>query len=162
MLEVKAPGKYKPGKFSIFLAGSIDMGNAEDWQTTFTNAMKDQDVLLLNPRRDDWDSSWKQEASDKQFSEQVNWELDALEFAKLIVVYFAKDSKAPITFMELGLHAHSGKVVVCCPEGFYRRGNVEIVCNQYGIPMVNDMDALTAEAIKRIPKKEYRILKDLK
>ncbi len=57
---VKAPGHYTPGsKFTIFLAGAIDMGQAEDWQTKVSEAITQFDVLVLNPRRDDWDSSWK-------------------------------------------------------------------------------------------------------
>jgi hypothetical protein len=44
--------------------------------------------------------------------------------------------------MELGLHTNSNKMCVCCPEGFYRKGNVDIVCNKYNIPMVDDVDGL--------------------
>lgn len=41
-------------KYSIFLAGSIEMGKAEDWQTSVENYFKDQeDYTILNPRRDD-------------------------------------------------------------------------------------------------------------
>ena len=52
---------------------------------------------------------------DPQFSQQVNWELDALEVADWIVVYFDPDTQSPISMLELGLHAKSDKVIVCCP-----------------------------------------------
>src|SRR5688572_177940 len=107
---------------SLFLAGSIEMGLAEGWQERVESALADLDVVILNPRRDDWDSSWKQSISDPQFRQQVEWELDGLERASLIAVYFVPDTKAPITLLELGLFARSGRLVVCCPDGFWRRG----------------------------------------
>ena len=125
--------------WSIFLAGSIEMGKAEDWQTRITNTLKEivpdkLDVVIFNPRRDDWDSSWEQNIDNPQFYEQVTWELTALEKADVIIMYFAPGTKSPISLLELGLHAYSKKILVCCPKGFWRKGNVDIVCEQYGIP----------------------------
>jgi len=53
-----------------------------------------------------------------------------------------KDSKAPISLLELGLEAKNKKVVVVCEDGFYRKGNVEIVCNKYDIPLHNTLEEL--------------------
>lgn len=130
---------------SIFLGGSIEMGKAEDWQTKLTNDLKELNagkVAIFNPRRDDWDSSWKQEIGNKQFNEQVTWELDHLDKADIVVLYFDPKTKSPITLMELGLHAKDKNVVVCCPEGFFRKGNVDIVCKRYGIKSVESYDDL--------------------
>lgn len=135
---------------SVFLAGSIDMGDAVDWQAEVTKALEDMPVSVFNPRRDDWDSSWKQDISDDKFREQVEWEMDNLDNASVVCVYFDPNGKAPITLMELGLQASSGKVVVCCPEGYWRRGNVQIVCNRYNIPMVDTLDDLIAELKERL------------
>lgn len=77
MIEVKAPHPYKKTKHMIFLAGSIEMGKAIDWQTKVTEALKNHDITILNPRRDDWDSSWKPTIDDPKFREQVEWELQA-------------------------------------------------------------------------------------
>lgn len=135
---------------SVFLAGSIDMGEAIDWQAEVTKALEGMPVSVFNPRRDDWDSSWKQDISDDKFREQVEWEMDNLDNASVVCVYFDPNGKAPITLMELGLQASSGKVVVCCPEGYWRRGNVQIVCNRYNIPMVDTLDDLIAEIKERL------------
>ena len=139
---VKAPNKYSANDqiTSLFLAGSIEMGVAELWQDKVTEALKDTNVLILNPRRDDWDSSWKQTIDDPQFREQVEWELTALERSSVILMYFDPATKSPISLLELGLHASSGKLLVCCPDGFWRKGNVEVVCNRYGIPLYNELD----------------------
>ena len=138
------------GARSVFLAGSIDMGSAVDWQAEMTSALEDLPVSVFNPRRDDWDSSWVQDISDPQFNEQVTWELDHMDRATVIAVYFDPNGKAPITLMELGLHAREGKVVVCCPEGFWRRGNVQMVCARYDIPLVDTLEELISETRNRL------------
>ena len=126
---------------SIMLGGTIEMGNSEDWQTEIYNRLKNIDDTLgffdnidvFNPRRDSWDSSWTQKQSNPQFNEQVNWELDSIEDSDIIFFNILPDSKSPITLMEIGLCKHKKNVIICCPEGFYRKGNVEIVCSRYGM-----------------------------
>lgn len=135
---------------SVFLAGSIEMGGADDWQQRVEAALADLDVIILNPRREAWDSSWKQSIDNLPFREQVEWELSGLERASLIAAYFAPDTKAPITLLELGLSARGGRVVVCCPEGYWRKGNVEVVCARYGVPLFDELPALVAEVRQRL------------
>jgi hypothetical protein len=84
---------------SIFLAGSIEMGQAEDWQLRLERALANLDVILLNPRRDEWDASWVQSRSNPQFREQVEWELEGLERASQVAMYFPPATKAPITLL---------------------------------------------------------------
>jgi len=142
----KAPEKYPntSGVAKIFLAGTIDMGKARDWQTEVSEILLDinDNVLILNPRRDDWDSSWEQTIDNPQFREQVEWELKGMDDAELIILVLTKESKAPISLLELGLHAKEGKLIVICEEGFYRKGNVEIVCKKHNIPFYNSLEGL--------------------
>ena len=70
---IKATSAPQDGKPSIFLAGSIEMGKAIDWQTKIQDIMKDENVTIFNPRRDDWDSSWEQKMENEKFREQVEW-----------------------------------------------------------------------------------------
>jgi hypothetical protein len=127
---------------SLFLAGSIEMGRAESWQARVESELSDLDIVILNPRRDEWDDSWVQSIHNPQFRQQVEWELDAQELASLVAMYFAPDTKAPITLLELGLSARSGKLIVCCPDGYWRKGNIEVVCARYKIPLTEDLSAL--------------------
>ena len=135
---------------SVFLAGSIENGQAEDWQARAEQALADLPITILNPRRTAWDATWNQSCDDPDFQRQVQWELAAQEQASLIVMYFSPTTQAPITLLELGLFARSGKVVVCCPAGYWRRGNVEIVCAKYGIPLVPDFPQLLHVARERL------------
>ena len=117
------------------------MGKAVDWQTELEKALEPT-ANVFNPRRKDWDSTWKQEISNPQFNEQVTWELDMLDRASYIALYFDPATKSPISLLELGLHASTGKLVVCCPEGFWRKGNVDIVCKRYNVFQVPTLAAL--------------------
>ena len=136
----------------VFLGGSIDMGKAVDWQAQVIAALADQDVVILNPRRPDWNPAWKPVAQEPEFRRQVEWELAALESADVIVLYLTPGSQAPISLLEMGLHARSGKLVVLCPEGFWRKGNVDITGEKYGVKQVESLDALIAEVKARVGK----------
>ena len=124
---------------SVFLAGSIEMGKAENWQCRVAQNFNDARWTVLNPRRDDWDVSWEQSIENDQFREQVQWEMSALDRADHILMNFCSDTMSPITLLELGLQATSGRLVVACPMDFWRRGNVEIVCSRYGIPLFDNL-----------------------
>lgn len=131
-----------PDRPRIFLGGSIDMGNAPDWQKQLIAALADRDVVILNPRRPDWNPAWRPEASEPEFRRQVEWELEALESADIIVLYLAPGSQSPVSLLELGLHARSGKVILLCPPGFWRKGNVDITAERYGIQQVASREEL--------------------
>jgi hypothetical protein len=143
-IEIQAPNELitKNGYISVFLGGSIEMGKAEDWQKVLIKALSDKQIIFLNPRRNDWDSTWEQKITNPEFKLQVTWELTALEFSNIIVMYFDPNTKSPISLLELGLHAKSKKLIVFCPEGFWRKGNVDIVCEKYGITQVDSVDEL--------------------
>jgi hypothetical protein len=150
VLKPPAPLDFDPSQPSIFLAGSIEMGQAEDWQARFQASLNSADITILNPRRDAWDATWAQRIDNHQFRDQVEWELAAQERATLIAMYFAPATKAPVTLLELGLFARSGRLVVCCPDGYWRKGNVEIVCARYGVPLVESLDALITYTLSAI------------
>lgn len=122
-----------------FLAGSIEQGAARDWQAEVAGRLPG---TTLNPRREHWDPSWPQDISFEPFRQQVEWELKALERCDRIVMHFEPETKSPITLLELGLFADSGKLLVSCPEGYWRRGNVQITCDHYSVPFYSSLDAL--------------------
>ena len=155
MSVIKPPhsiAKHHRREKLVFLAGSIEMGRAEDWQTRVEQHFAQLPAYtVLNPRRDDWDSSWVQTFENPQFAQQVNWELNGLERADHIILYLHPATKAPISLLELGLHASSGKLLVCCPTGYWRKGNVDIVCERYGIPVYEALDRLLADHFPLTP-----------
>jgi hypothetical protein len=159
MKEIKPPNRTSltSGHKKIFLAGSIEMGTAENWQSKISNELNNVAGYIFNPRRDDWDSSWVQELNNPQFFEQVSWELDMLFLADVIIMYFDPNTKSPISLLELGLYASSGKLMVCCPDGFWRKGNVDIVCQRYSIPLFTNIDTLMVALKNRLFKHDELI-----
>lgn len=143
-------------KKSIFLGGTIDMGNSHDWQSDMIKKLsipkkvvgfntsdvepEELNFNIFNPRRANWDSSWEQDISNPQFFQQVEWELGAMDKANYIIMYLKAGSQSPISMLELGLHAMSGKLLVCCESGFWRKGNIDIVCSGYNIMQFNTLD----------------------
>lgn len=149
-IEIKAPNDFSHinKHRTIFLGGVIDQGLAPNWQKAIVDALKPyDDLFILNPRRDVWDSTWVQSINNPQFREQVEWELDAQDNSDLLIYVFAPDeesaktSKAPVTLMELGLYIDC-QVLVVCPPGYYRKGNVDIVCQRHRIEVFESLDDL--------------------
>lgn len=124
----------------VFLAGTMDMGHSEDWQKKFTKDLgswldNNLTIIVANPRRD---KGFKDDP--QEFDYQVNWELDHLENADIIIMYIAGNSKSPVSLMELGLFARNGNLYVICEPEFYRYGNVEKVCERYGVPLFHTIE----------------------
>ncbi|KAF2740918.1 hypothetical protein EJ04DRAFT_398334, partial [Polyplosphaeria fusca] len=121
-----------------------------NWQSRLSASLSHLPIAILNPLRPDWDSSWVESITFPPFKEQVEWEMDAAGAANVIAFYFDPGKESPITLLELGLYAGTGKAVVCCPEGFYKRGNVEIVCKRYGVVLVETLEELVGEVGRRL------------
>lgn len=52
-------------RYELFLAGSIEMGKAEDWQSEIIVSLREYlengKLRIYNPRRIDWNPEWSQE-----------------------------------------------------------------------------------------------------
>lgn len=116
---IYAPSPFPPPRGpSVFLAGSIDQGTAIEWQIWLADELEKawtrdsprepssghegagenaKLLTILNPRRLDWDASWKQEMGEQPFTEQVEWELGMQDAATVIAMYFGVQSAAPIS-----------------------------------------------------------------
>ncbi|MNE52424.1 hypothetical protein D3C87_1084220 [compost metagenome] len=133
---------------TIFLAGSIEMDKAVDWQKKCEELLQDQ-FVIFNPRRNEWDSSWSQTIENIHFKEQVNWELVALEKADIIIMYFAENTMSPISLLEFGLYAQSNKMKVVVEENFWRKGNIDIVCERYSVQQFKTLDELIQNLLNK-------------
>jgi len=136
-MNIATRDRSKP---SVFFAGTIDQGNSADWQSQLANTALFMKYNIFNPRRPNWDSSWDNDFENPHFFQQVNWELEAINQADIVIFYFAKDSKSPISLMELGYVVGIKKKCICvCYSGFYRRGNIEVLCSKENIPLYYDL-----------------------
>lgn len=167
-MEIFAPDRpdHLPQSLTAFLAGTIEMGTGEDWQKEVSLKLHHifPDITVYNPRRKQWDNTIEQSIDNPVFAEQVNWEMDHLDQVDIVIFYFQPGTYSPITLLELGSRAQaqvswrqSGievpedniqKIFVCCPPGFWRKGNVEVVCARANIPLFTNIDDM-CESIRQ-------------
>lgn len=136
---------------SIFLAGPTEIL----WRAGFIFALRQRlpatNTTIFDPFQPRWDSTWKEDVDrDPRFAAQVDWELTAQDKATAVAVFFHGDSKAPVSLLELGLCARSGKAVVGCEPGYWKRGNVQAVCRRYGVPLADSLDGLADMAAEKL------------
>ena len=111
-------------KNSVFLAGTIEMGNSIDWQANAVQRLKDLPVNIFNPRR-------IVPPNEDLIAEQINWELDSIARSDFIFMHLVAGSVSPISLYELGLlqgNNQIGKkgktIVVACDPLYTRKANV--------------------------------------
>ena len=141
-------------KKTIFLAGTTDPKISGNWQEWLAQHLQYLDVDILNPRLNNWFSKNEQNLNTQAFTSQLSWELEGLENADLVVMYFKAQSTSPITLIEFGLTANSGRLVVCCEKGFWQYGNVEFICHQCHVPMVESFPELLEIVEEKVAKNE--------
>jgi hypothetical protein len=141
MSNYKSPDDYSDRDLNfktIFLAGSIEMGKAKEWQKECELRLAGR-YNILNPRRDNWTEE------EKIVKEQIQWELQALEESDHIIMFFDKNTKSCVSMLEFGLYARQNKLMVVCEEDFWRKCNIDTVCEVYGIPVFKDLWDLLLE-----------------
>jgi hypothetical protein len=131
---------------SVFLAGTIDLGKSDNWQSKAEELFEGANLNVFNPRRPNWDWNTPQSIDCETFYAQVKWEQDHLRRADYIIFNFLKDSKSPITLLEFGIMiATKPKAcIVVCPEGFWRKGNIDIMCEIYKIKQAKTLEEAVA------------------
>ena len=84
------------------------------------------------------------------------WELDYADSVQTVFFYFDPDTLSPISLLELGLQARGNRkgdfdrVLVCCPPGFWRYGNVDQVCKRHGIQLFDHLEDAILDLRTRI------------
>ncbi len=120
MKYVECPEVYGGNEKSLFLAGGIS--GCGDWQTEMAGMLKDEDLVIINPRRKNFDVENK-----RLEKEQITWEFEHMKKADIISFWFTSETICPITLYELGKISMTNKylLVGVHPE-YTRRRDVEI------------------------------------
>lgn len=152
--------KDQPIPPSVFLAGSIEMGKAVQWQRHLYNYLQDLPIEVFNPRRGHWDPNVTAEAKHLDFRRQVNWEWEALKDATVICFFFDHETMSPVTMLELGKWLNSDKVVVCCDKRFWKGGNIHLVCEYEKVPLAENFTDLVGLIRAKLRKADVMVDKD--
>ena len=135
---------------SVFLSGSMDLRESVPWRSRFADEL--EGFLIFDPTQIDFDDTWGTRFADQRFRGLVEWEVRAMLLSNLVAVNFCEHLQSPITLFELGLMATRGpdrRVAVHCPERFWKKGRVEIVCAMFGIYQAASLEDLIEWTRKR-------------
>jgi hypothetical protein len=124
MEYIEAPTIYEPGPRprprAVFLAGGIT--GCPDWQQRMVSLLSKSDMILLNPRRENFPIHDPDAAV-----EQITWEHNHLRRADAILFWFPWQSTCPIVLYELGAWSKGNKqIFVAMDPQYERRRDVEI------------------------------------
>ena len=135
---------------SVFLAGSIEMGRAELWQTEIAERFLEAGAAVFDPRRLDWNWDWPQDATPgTPFERQVAWEQDHLARADLVWFRFCAGTASIVSMLELGQSLAAGRrIVIQADPGYMRRANIEIVARNAGVPVFAEKEEALATALQ--------------
>ena len=139
MKYIESPTEYQGKERSLFLAGGIT--NCPDWQAELTDLLRNEDVVLLNPRRANFPIHDPNAAQ-----EQIEWEYRHLRKADTISFWFPKETICPIVLYELGAHSMTDKpLFVGVHPDYARRQDVEIQTGliRPEIEIVYNLDSLS-------------------
>jgi hypothetical protein len=59
-------------------------------------------------------------------------------------MFFDGKTKSPISLLEFGLYAKSKKLLVVCESNFWRKGNVDVVCEKYKVQQFQTLKEVLA------------------
>ena len=144
LVEHKPPHKkiYKLDytRHRVYLAGST---KGDNWQGRFVREMSGLDVDVFIPRN-------------RVVDGQYGWEIDHLNIATVIALYFDPKDPSPSGLLTLGMYARTDRLIVCCPTTFPKKGDVDIICEREDIHTVETLDLLIVNTIVRIsPQRKY-------
>jgi len=104
----------------VFLAGGIT--GCPDWQAAVGQAMRKDNIVLLNPRQGNFDMTDPNAAR-----KQIKWEYDHLRKANEILFWFPEETLCPIVLYELGSWSMTKKpIYVGVHQRYARKRDVEI------------------------------------
>lgn len=132
------------GRPSLFMGGGIS--GCPDWQSQVVELLQATDLVLVNPRRRQFDIKNKDNTL-----LQIQWEYLMLRRCDGIMFWFPKESICPIVLFELGSHLMvPGKpIFVGMDPEYQRRIDVEVQTKilRPDIQIVYNLNALAGQII---------------
>jgi hypothetical protein len=121
MKYVEALDQYEPGSLpAMFLAGGIS--GCPDWQREVVGLLRDEPVVLLNPRRASFPIG-----DPEAGLQQIEWEHRHLRKVVAILFWFPQETLCPIALYELGAWSMTAKpLFVGTHPNYPRRLDVEV------------------------------------
>lgn len=141
--QIKCPD-YAPldkTKVRIFLAGGIT--GCPGWQEEFADKYIknmgniNEDIVLINPRRDDFDAN-----NPSMAVEQIAWEYAHLNISDIVLFWFPCETLCPITLFELGKMSERMIPIFVGTHPDYKRRDDVVIQMALSRPEINVVDNL--------------------
>lgn len=152
IVKVTPPSLYVPRSgIKIFLAGSIDGGEAPNWQNDVANYIEknwlELDITVYNPR-------WEGDFNPEMETEHATWTMSMLTMADFILLHLTGESGSPISTLELGMFIKDPRLFVSISDEYVKKEVVEYHYNCFGIREVYEnpnscIDAMKAQWYRR-------------
>ena len=122
MQHIQCPDLWHPETMeecrkALFLAGGIT--GCGDWQNEMVDMLDATDLILLNPRRDDFPDDPTQAEAETPW--QIEWEFIHLRQARARLFWFPSATLCPITLFELGTVCAKSDVLFVGVDKQYKR-----------------------------------------
>ncbi|MGV8087133.1 MAG: nucleoside 2-deoxyribosyltransferase domain-containing protein [Candidatus Woesearchaeota archaeon] len=145
---IECPDNYSGSSVSLFIAGGIS--GCSDWQKEFVKMLKDEDIVLYNPRRKNYLNH-----NPSITEEQITWEHINLLKADATSFWFTHETVCPITLFELGKQLSLNKPVFIGVHPEYSRKEdvfIQVKLMRPEIVIVNDLESLSKQVKEWIKK----------
>lgn len=113
----------------FLLAGASEADGGSRWQETVAAFISKVGHIALSTRSRETPTGMPT-FENPHFFQARSWELDALDLAEFVIFHLDSISRSPEGILELGYAAAKfpQKVCVICPEGFWCKGLVDLLC----------------------------------
>jgi len=144
MKEIQCPQRFEPNRtdVSLFIAGGIS--NCPWWQKDLVALLEDTNLVLLNPRRSEYNM-----ANLNLEEDQIKWEHEHLKKATAYVFWFPRETVCPITLFELGAVTTPGgkRVFVGTHPDYSRKRDIrwQMILRRPEIDVVNSLEKLAGQ-----------------
>jgi hypothetical protein len=149
MIYVEAPNIIQSDKKSIFLAGGIT--GCGPWAAELTDKIKDLDIVIYNPRRENFPIDDPNAAL-----AQITWEFEQLKKATAISFWFSSETIQPIVLYECGAWSKTSKPIVIGVDPKYQRKLDVVIQTELVRPGLK-----IASSIEELADQIYELFNDL-
>ena len=139
MKYVECPETYESDEPSLFMAGGIT--GCSDWQKQFSEMLKDENLVLFNPRRKNFSNNESGIAE-----RQISWEYHYLKKVTATSFWFTHETVCPITLFELGKQLALNKPLFIGVHPEYSRKEdllIQVKLIRPEIEIVYDLESLS-------------------
>ena len=129
-------------KYTVFLAGHT----RDDWRdqlVEYFDSEKFDDLILINPVYDDWESLGEEDPDNPKMVKQWDWEHEGLIAADLKVFNFS-EHVAPVSLYELGRYQLKGKTIILVEDKNEKAGYLRWIACKYGLTTVENLKELSS------------------